>query len=650
LRNRSADGTDPGELRVVRLYILLLLVIFVTLVLRLLVLQVLRTSKLQLDSLDNIMQSVETPAPRGFIFDRAGIALAKNVTSFQLLYIPPRDLADYYPDADEKARLELTGGQYSYMHREKGKCLDEVMRLGAYLGLPYPELMKRLEKQCIRTYGKSMYGYQPVVLLDELSYEQVVYLEEHREEYEGFFIDDYAFKRTYPLESAAAHVIGYTGWPSEKDAEKIKSLGYTAREKVGKEGAEQTFEAQLHGRPGRRDIEIDRNRLFQRIVREVPPKKGNDLYLTVDAGVQKKAQQLIASRPGAIVIASLVPGHEGEIITLASGPSFDPSRINETEYFQQMNFDDPRKPLFNRAYRNTYPPGSTFKMVTMTAALTTEKVSPNSGFYCGGGKKLGKDSYFKCHNSNGHGQINLMGGLAKSCDVVFYETGLRLEDPPEDIARYARLFGYGAPVGLELPSESKGVVPDRKYRERIYAEPRGNRHDRAWYSGHTLNYAIGQGDLLATPIQVLWATMLIATRGERYPPQLLYARGVDRQIVKEKPGRPQKVKLDEDILAIVEQGMRQAVSQGTCKALDDLGLKVCAKTGTAEQKGHEDHSWVVGYYPQGAPRYAFVCFFQNGGHGSDAAVPAAKELLKYLKANDPLKNAGKEADPLLSYR
>jgi penicillin-binding protein 2 len=646
------DQTARLERRTLRLYILIVFGLFALMTVRLLFLQVMSWEELRLRSINNIIQAVPTPAPRGNIFDRAGQPLAVNVSVHRLLYKPPVDIAQYYPTDVEKAELKAKGQQPLYLHRETGRALDEVHRLGAYLGLPYDELMRKLEKELKRLNGSSLYGYKPATLVNNLSFPQVAYLEEHREEYQGFFIDNTAFERQYPLGERAAHLLGYTGLASDSDKDFIKKMGFTIQEKVGKDGVEMQFEALLHGNQGRRNIEVDRNRIFQEIVSEVQPEKGTDIYLTIDRDIQARAHNALAGRRGAVIVACLAEGHEGEIIALTSGPSFDPYQINNYEYFKPRNEDTRNRPLTNRAIRGSFFPGSTFKLVTGAACLQSNTIEPTTSWGCGGFLDMGRKDRggrrFHCHWRPGHGPLTFGYAMAKSCDVYFYRSALSLKDPPGQIAEFAREFGYGEPTGIELYDESSGFVPTRQWRIDAMKKNGYPKSDQNWFKGDTLNYAIGQGDVKATPMQVLWSAAIVAWRGERYPPQLLYAHSASTGIVKEPRKRPTRTRLDPDVLAVIEDGMRKAVTDGTCAAFKPLGLGVCAKTGTAETGRGTDHAWVVGYWPQKEPKYAFVALVEHGGHGAEAAVPGMKELVKYIADNDPLE--AREQDAQLARR
>lgn len=636
-----------------RLYGICIALLFLLLAARLVQLQVIGRDKHRIRSIGNVIQDFSTPAPRGDIFDRAGRPMAKNKQVFKLLYVRPDNLEMFLPrTAAEKSEYESGGQAWPYLHRETGESLHEIHQLGAYLGLTYMQLMERCEREARRSYGNV-----PITLVDSLTYPQVVFIEENRDKYPRLLIDEYAFQRVYPLGPAAAHLIGYTGRMGATDAGTLRALGYPPDETVGKDGVERTYESLLHGRPGVRYIRLNRTGLGVDFLRvnpsdrsstqyQISPVKGSDIYLTIDSGLQAKASEVIAGRRGAIVVSALMPGHEGEILALASGPGYDPARIRESDYYARLNADETGLPLVNRAIQLPRHPGSTFKIVSLYSALDTGVFTPGSGFYCPGKLKIGNRD-FKCHHEAGHQGLDLMQGFAESCDVVFYNIGLKLPNQPNNLKEYALRFGYGEATGLELAGEQSGVVPDESYKRRIMMQyPNSQETDLRWYDGDSANYAIGQGFLTATPMQVLWSAGITAWDGESWPPSLLYGKQADHRLVRTPDPRPKRLALDSKTLALVRQAMRAAVTTGTCSALNIRGLDVCAKSGTAEtgKRGEADDSWVVGFYPYQAPRYAFVAFFQNGGSSGEAAIPAMKQILLYMKDKEPIPPGAPPAD------
>jgi penicillin-binding protein 2 len=530
------------------------------------------------------------------------------------------------PQAHAALRLACRQGAGDpYLRFSDGQPLEDVVRIAGVLKLPYTQLMSNLEKD-----SRRVFGFQPMTLVDELTREQAIFLGEHIDEHPGMLIERYAFKRVYPYGAISTPITGYIG-RSNTDPEILRSQGLDPREQQGKDGAELAYDSLLRGLAGRRDVEVDKNLVFQRVVAETPPRRGNDLYLSIDMELQAKAYEQLAGRPGAIVVSALDGERAGQILVLATSPSYDPRRFSEDGYYQSL-LDDPHLPLINRAYRHAFPPGSTFKLVTSTAVLQSHVATAGMGYYCPGYIELGRTNHrFYCHNRTGHGSITFLKGIAESCDVVFYEAALALGDnAPRILKRYGQYYGYGAPVGIDLPGEAGGLLPDPAWKKKNYSW--ATQADQLWYSGDTANYAIGQGYVTATPLQVLWSAMVVALDGEWVEPQLLIAKEVDSNSVPAKPAERRKLPLDAAVLKVVRDGMRLAVSEGTCRKLNFSGMQVCAKSGTAEAgHGKADHSWVVGFFPEDHPRFAFVCFFENGGGSGEAAIPAARGLLELLQ-------------------
>jgi penicillin-binding protein 2 len=494
-----------------------------------------------------------------------------------------------------------------------------------------------------------VYGHQPLMVVDELTDDQKLYIGEHNADFPHVIIEEYSFRREYPLGNATTHLLGYTGPATQAQIDK----GYDPEELSGKEGVERQFEDKLRGELGRRDMEIDRQGIFKNEANVVPPKRGSDLYLSIDSGTQQAAHDILVQTMngdsgitgGAIIVNALGPENRGEILAMTSGPSYDPSKFDQPGYYSGL-LRNSRMPLLNRCIGLAYPPGSPFKLVTLTTALQLGTINMNTSFYCSGYKEIGKyHQRFYCHVRSGHGMLATPDALAQSCDVFFYDVGSMLPDPPQNLHDFALQFGYGQPTDIALPGEVKGTVPDADWKWKHFAwayNKTHNHQDQAWYDGDTLNYSIGQGFLLVTPLQDLWAASTIAWDGMHYPPRLVVASSGAQGMTPTEMDQGTATGLDPHVLDEVKSAMRHTASdpKGTCQRLNFApGMQVCAKTGTAEASHNKnDYSWVVGFYPENNPRYGFICFFEHGGE-SKLAVDSAVQLLKYLKEHDPLARA-----------
>jgi len=555
-------------------------------------LQVVQHRQYLAKSLGNKIQAIPIFAPRGEIFDRAGRPLAVNRPAYTLKYFPPAG-----DPADDPT----------------------LAYLAQWLGSAHSELVDSVGRQ--RTL---LYSFQPVTVASEITLEQVAYVEENPGQFPGCFVDTDSSKRYYPLGSAAAHLVGYTAMMTKDEFDAKKVTGYLANEFLGKEGIERQYEGLLHGKLGERDIEVDRNRCFRRIVVEKPPSKGEDLYITIDSRVQKAAYDSLGNRRGAAIV---MKPQTGEVIALACAPSYDPNRFRDkdgNEYLARI-ISNTQYPMLNRAVGNAYAPGSTIKPAIVLGALETGITSGGATFYCPGFLEVGNRK-FKCWQPAGHGTVGIVDALGKSCDVALYRTGLNMG--MLNLRHYLREFGFGKPTGVDLPQEASGLVPSAEWKRAHYSGERYNEVDRIWYDGDTANLAIGQGYMLATPLQVLMMVNTIVSDGVTARPTLLKgtksALGVDAA----RRELPQVYGFGQENLDLIKRGMRRAVLLGgTAEELRTLPVPVAGKTGTAEVWMGEPHSWFVGYLPSDDPQISLVVFLENGGSSHDAAVPAAKELI-----------------------
>jgi penicillin-binding protein 2 len=346
------------------------------------------------------------------------------------------------------------------------------------------------------------------------------------------------------------------------------------------------------------------------------PKSGEDIHLTIDQRIQNLATAALADRPGAVIIMNM---DSGEILSLVSSPAYDPNIFLDSRLRNKTQevFADKAAPLLNRTIKGLYPPGSVFKIVVTTAGLISGKITPNTSFLCEGGYQLGR-RYFRC--AHVHGLQNLLQGLAHSCNVYFYNTGRKVG--PDLLSHYAHVLGLGSLTRIDLPSEEKGSVPSQVQRKMQF--------NRGWYEGDTLNYAIGQGDVLATPIQLLRMVTTVARFGQEVQPFVIDSIG-SKKIVKFSTVR--NVELPADVLRILQQGMRAAVMDegGTARILNMPEFSIAGKTGTAQStKGRDSHAWFVGYTTEGNPRLAFCVFLEYGGSSYNACA-LLRDLLKQMK-------------------
>jgi penicillin-binding protein 2 len=532
---------------------------------------------------NNRLRKLPVRAPRGLIYDRLGRPLVENVPSYNLLL-------DRSRTRDVEKSLAYAAG---VLGREP-RALDEV--LARYRETP---------------------SFAPVLVAENLTLAQVARFGVESLEHPEFEVS-VEHQRLYRHAAQTAPVLGYLG---EVTAGELQRGGgaYQAGELIGKKGVEQTYDERLRGRQGERVVVVDsRGRLLEESLgaAAVP---GESLTLTLDLDVQQRAERALGDEVGAVV--ALDP-RSGEIVALASSPSFNPNlfaRRLQPEDWQAI-LTNPFHPLQNRAIQNTYSPGSIFKIVVALAGLGQGLVGPEDGVFCSGVSSF-YNHQFRCWRRGGHGWVNMRNALRESCDIYFYTLGQKLG--VDTIARYARSLGLGSETGIDLSGERPGLVPDVEWSARVRRHP--------WYPGETISVSIGQGPLLATPLQIAVLMSAIANGGELVTPHLL--RGA-------KVPPPRRVPLSADQLARVREALWAVVNEtGTGARARLEGFDVAGKTSTVQviaQKTwtrsedlpfeQRDHGWFASFAPYHAPELVVVVFIEHGGHGSDAAAPVAREV------------------------
>jgi penicillin-binding protein 2 len=354
-----------------------------------------------------------------------------------------------------------------------------------------------------------------------------------------------------------------------------------------------------------------------RVIRHVLPQAGKDLILTLDAKVQEVAEKELKAtgHPGAAV---LLNPQTGELLALASSPGFDPNQfmpLGDSDERKKL-LSDPDLPLYNRTIQALYPPGSTFKIITSLAGLENATLDPAKKVYCSGSYTLGT-RIFHCWKPHGHGWVDFQKGLSESCDVYFYQVGQDIG--PVAIEEMAKHFGLGSPTGVDLPHEKKGDLP-------IAIK---TRHGQHWQGGDTLNYAIGQGALQVTPLQMADLVSMVANGGELWQPYLVSESRRFGQLV-EHLGQPRMVNhivISEKSLSLVRDALLEAVRHGTGVAAQIPGIDVAGKTGTAQASKGKDQAWFVAYAPADKPQVACSVLVEHGGHGASAAAPIARDMI-----------------------
>ncbi|PKQ15955.1 MAG: penicillin-binding protein 2 [Actinobacteria bacterium HGW-Actinobacteria-7] len=557
---------------------------------------------------DNRIREVTTVAPRGRILDRKGRELVTNRPTMAVLAA-----------------------------RSVAENAEVMNKLSSLLDMPVAELKDRI------TSVKEA-ALAPRVVAIDVPMTTVAYLAEHESQFPGVEVATRSVRR-YPYGDLAAHVLGYTGEISEDQLAGADFQGYDPTDVVGKSGAESSFESVLQGDRGLRRLEVDAAGRPKRIISETEPEAGRDVVLTIDADVQKVTEEALAqaikdahadgyykAKAGAAIA---IDTRTGEILAMASAPTYDPAvflgGVSNKEW-RSLTTTSSEFPLSNRAIQAQYPAASTFKAMTGLAGLNYGLTRQWATYTCRGlwtgmGKQWGK----YCWNRSGHGVETFMDGFADSCDTVFYEIGYAFyKDKGEKLQKFARSFGYGQLTGIDLGGEATGRVPDAAWKKAYnqnYPEYQG------WLPGDTVNMAIGQGDLLVTPLQVVASYAGIANNGKVMKPHVLRkVLGSDGKTVlgptKEVAFAP---KVSKKNLSIVGSALHNVTTIGTAKgAFRGFGIQVAGKTGTAEVTGKDDYAWFVGYAPVQQPKYAVVVVLEQGGHGGSIAAPAGRQILAEL--------------------
>ncbi len=520
---------------------------------------------------------------------------------------------------------------------------DKIIReMAQILKVDTSEILKRIREAA--DYPRHV----PILLKEDVDWPTLVYIENHQYDLPGIHVEALP-SRKYAFDNLASHLVGYLGGINKSELKKYPPGTYQPSDQIGKLGLEKLYENILRGEKGRRYIEVDVHGFEQREIMEQEALPGEDLKLTIDIDLQKTAQAALAGKAGAVVVMDV---RNGRLLTLASSP---PLQLREfiggisTKNWQLM-LNDPLHPFINKSIQGQYPPGSTYKIVTALAGLSEKVITPETTFNCNGSIKLYGRRYH-CWKRSGHGGVNLKKALRESCDVYFYQVGLKVG--VDNLAKYAQSLGLGHKTGLKMAHEKSGLTPTKAWKLRKYKQ--------AWQEGETMSVAIGQGFNLVTPLQICQMTATLANGGTRYRPQLI-AEIIDESGEVKKPF---KAIVDGHALgsakslAYIRAGLVAAVNEkhGTGGVAKLDSILVGGKTGTAQvvklaQYRHiapddipykyRDHAWFTSFAPADKPEIAITVLVEHGRHGGSGAAPIAKAILQeYFK--DRLKDAGKQA-------
>lgn len=613
---RSAPGTAPVAPHLRRRLRGIAVVIgltFSVLVGRLWQLQIVRGEEYHQRALNNVVQERPIPSVRGKILDRRGVAMADNRPAFNI-YVHP--------------------GQFREADRAE---LAEVLDLS--------EEERALARERLEV-ARDRGARQPILLLEDQGRDRASLVAQARFELAGVEVRDEPY-RTYPFGTMAAHLLGYMNQLTAEEASDLADRDYAPSEMIGRYGLERQWESYLRGKKGREKVVVDaggrrvESASAEALVESperVPPVAGHNLVLTLDHALQEAAERAAAEEASASI--AVVEVGTGRIRALVSRPSFDPNVMTGhlTEEDQKRLMSDPRRPFVDKTLRQHYPAASTFKVFTALAGLEEDARLPEEELTCGGYHQLGRRRF---HCMSSHGALDLRAALKRSCNVYFWKLAERVGMGP--LAEVALDFGFGAPTGLGLNGDVSGRVPTREYYEREHG---------FFTPGHTLNAAVGQGDVAVTVIQMAMAYAAIANGGELYVPQVVQKveSASGETIAEFDPRLRREIQLREGALSVVREGLIKVVGErgGTgYRGARSEEVEIAGKTGTAqvrssleqpaEDKGwhpERNHSWFVGFAPARDPDIALAVLIPHGGPGSRAAAPVAREIVEAYLGED----------------
>ncbi len=584
-----------------KVFFIVILILFSILFIRLGYLQIIKGAHYHRLAEGNRLHLEYLLASRGIIFDHWHKPLVENVATFSL-YLNPEALLQ-----DEEERQKIREILLTTDNLTVTTTLDQLINNQSSL---------------------------PILVKENLSYEQALALMIKTGGLEALAIVVDPL-RHYLYDNINAHLLGYTSRITTKDKDEYLKKGYQLIERIGRTGIEGYYEEQLRGRPGKRQVEVDSLGRQQQIIAEEASQAGQNLVLAIDNGLQEAIVQALKRqllRQAAAVVA--LDPNTGKIRGLISWPTFNHNAFSQSlaeEEYKKITID-PLKPLFNRAIAGEYPSGSTIKLIIAAAALKEKLINRPTQVISSGGVWYDQ-WFFPDWKEGGHGLTDIIKALAESVNTYFYylaleefagHKGLGLEQ----MLNYFRLAGLGRTLGIDLAGEQPGFLPTAEWKEKTKGE--------IWYPGDTLHLAIGQGDLLVTPLQIASLTALVANGGTLYTPELV------EEIINPQSGEVKQIEskiinsgiFRKDDLEIVAEGMRAAVLRGSASSLASLPIAVAGKTGTAQASGKQKpHAWFTSFAPYLKPELVLTIIVENGGEGSEVAVPLAREIWQWYYQN-----------------
>ncbi|MBL3598998.1 MAG: penicillin-binding protein 2 [gamma proteobacterium endosymbiont of Lamellibrachia anaximandri] len=590
-----------GRIIVAAIIVTLTLLLLLT---RMLYLQVLNHEHFTTLSLDNRVKLQPRPPTRGLIYDSHGTILAQNLPAYSLDITPEKT-----PDIATTIQ-----------------ALSEIIPINE----DDRKRFKRLRQQRRR--------FDSIPIRVRLSDEEVARFAVNQHRFPGVVVQA-KLLRDYPLQEQTAHVLGYVGRINKQELQKIDASNYSGTTHIGKNGVERTYENQLHGSVGLQQVEVNAKGRVLRVLENQPPQPGENLHLFLDMDLQAAAMEALKDYNGAV---AAIDTRTGGVLALVSKPGYDPNLFVEgisSKAYKTLR-DSLDKPLFNRAIRGQYPPGSTVKPFIGLAGLEKGVVSFNQQTYCPGFYQLpGHDHKYRDWKKTGHGQMAMEDAIIQSCDVYYYELARTLGI--DRLHDFLTTLGFGSRSGIDLTGERSGLLPSREWKRKARREP--------WYPGETLITGIGQGYFLTTPLQLASATATLANRGQLIRPRMVESivlpDGTREATRMESTQLPQ---VDPEHWEQIIHAMQQVIEglRGTARRIRTDSYTIAGKTGTAQvftvkqdeeydeatvEKRKRDHALFIAFAPVEEPRIAVAVIVENGGHGGSVAAPIARKVLdRYL--------------------
>jgi penicillin-binding protein 2 len=551
--------------------------LFICLSVRLFYLQIVKGNKYKDISEQQRIHNTHERAPRGVIYSADNMLLAENKFTYVALYHPSKN----------------------YL-----KPSDQIIQ----------ELSKILKKEIKPIVSKNPGYGRAVKLADNLSMEEMFQLREKKLSLKGVTIAKEP-KRVYYFPEAISHVIGYTSEIRFDEIDHLSDYGYKMGDHIGRGGIEQTYDQYLQGKDGGWKIEVNAMGYQIKTFKYVAPESGASIYSTVNLKLQQTAYDALKNSDTGTGAAVVLDAKTGAVRALVSYPGFDINTPGSKEFYKYLN--DKKLPLYNRVLQALYPPGSIFKIITFAAATDLLNIDPSETVNCNGKFELG-DRQYVCWYKPGHGRLNLISATAQSCNIYFYQLGLKLGI--RNLEKYAKKFCLGQKTGIDLPNEKKGFVPNPEWKKA--------KMKMSWLQGDTVIFAIGQGAILVTPLQMAYMMTAVANKGTYRQPYIV-DRVIDfdgNESYKHELEFKDELKLSDNTWTLLHKALLETVENGTGRRCKLPGIKVAGKTGTAQNSQVKDHAWFVSYAPADDPEIVMAIIVEHGGGGGINAVPIGKKI------------------------